>query len=299
MPTELKITQLRHFILVAKYKNFHTASKIACRSQPAISLSIMELERKLDKVLFSRNKISNKNHVSLTRTGEWLLPKAEKILQYHDSTIADMKSLRETEDSTLTIAAIPSIGRTCIPSAIKGFTQQYTKTNVEVYDCNSHLIIKMLKEREIDIGIAQIDHIQLDENNSYLPLFEDEIGVYFHKNHPLANKNHLSWEDLKPFSYIKNDSSKLLNNTDAQPIISAASISVFNMNSLIPMLESGFGVTTLPKSATPPHQKTLIFKPLENPKVTRKVALIKRQDTRKSIIEKNFQEHLVKCIKFK
>ncbi len=302
MPTELKITQLRHFVLVAELKSFHTASKKACRSQPAISLSIMELEKKIDDDLFIRNKSSCKNSIKLTEAGKYLLPKAKRILAYHDNITRDIERTKhskknEKEKETFTIASIPSVSQTLLPQTLKRFIAENKDTTVNVYDYNSHLIVKMLDDKEIDIGIAQTTQDISDETKIWIPLYKDEIGVICHKNHPLSKNKSLSWKDLTPFNYIKNDTTGLLLNTEAKPLINASSISLFNTSSLISMLESGYGITTLPLSAVPKDIKSLIFIPLTKPQIIRTISIVKPATTEKKEKTQRFIEIIKNNIK--
>ncbi|MCT7653855.1 LysR family transcriptional regulator [Oceanimonas sp. NS1] len=54
MLPEFKVAQLRHFVWVAELKGFHLAAEKAHRTQPAISLSIRDLESKLGEALFEK-----------------------------------------------------------------------------------------------------------------------------------------------------------------------------------------------------------------------------------------------------
>lgn len=47
MLPDLRIVQLRHFVWVVELQGFHAAAERAHRTQPAISLSIRDLEDKL------------------------------------------------------------------------------------------------------------------------------------------------------------------------------------------------------------------------------------------------------------
>ena len=59
---DLSITHYRHFLLVAELRSFRAAAARAFRSQPALSLSIREMEQRLGQPLFERG-----NRNTLTR----------------------------------------------------------------------------------------------------------------------------------------------------------------------------------------------------------------------------------------
>jgi DNA-binding transcriptional LysR family regulator len=51
---DLRLAQLRHFLLVVETKNYRTAARRAFKSQPAFSQSIRQLEARLGQPLFEK-----------------------------------------------------------------------------------------------------------------------------------------------------------------------------------------------------------------------------------------------------
>ncbi|MDO7642690.1 MAG: LysR family transcriptional regulator, partial [Reinekea forsetii] len=82
MLPELKIAQLRHFVWVAELKGFHVAAEKAHRTQPAISLSIRDLEKKLGEGLFEKRNAKTAK-TELTPFGSHFLPKAKELIAHH------------------------------------------------------------------------------------------------------------------------------------------------------------------------------------------------------------------------
>ena len=53
MLPDIKIAQINTFLTVAQCKNFRQAASLLCRSQPAVSLAIKQLEQSLGAALFN------------------------------------------------------------------------------------------------------------------------------------------------------------------------------------------------------------------------------------------------------
>ncbi|MDX1319946.1 MAG: LysR family transcriptional regulator, partial [Oceanospirillum sp.] len=114
MLPELKIAQLRHFVWVAELKGFHAAAEKAHRTQPAISLSIRDLETKLGESLFEKRNAKTAK-TELTPFGQYFLPKAKELITHHDRVAEDMTLLAEHRTGHLRIASIPSIATRILP----------------------------------------------------------------------------------------------------------------------------------------------------------------------------------------
>ena len=56
MLPDIKIAQINTFLTVAQCKNFRQAASILCRSQPAVSLAIKQLEQLLGAGLFDPDR---------------------------------------------------------------------------------------------------------------------------------------------------------------------------------------------------------------------------------------------------
>ena len=59
MLPDLRIVQLRHFVWVVELQGFHAAAERAHRTQPAISLSIRDLEDKLGQPVRKTQRASS------------------------------------------------------------------------------------------------------------------------------------------------------------------------------------------------------------------------------------------------
>ncbi|MEH6576419.1 MAG: LysR family transcriptional regulator [Amphritea sp.] len=274
MLPELKIAQLRHFVWVAELKGFHAAAEKAHRTQPAISLSIRDLENKLGEGLFEKRNAKTAK-TELTPFGKYFLPKAKELIAHHDRVSEDMTLLAEHKTGHLRLASVPSIASRVLPDLLQQFVADTPDLHISFFDDNSDAVLKMVENQQVDFGIAHLFHEQEHSDKTFIPIWEDQIGVVCPNEHPLASSSGLHWKELRQHRLISNGTSRLLEDSEASPLLGHSQFYVSNMISLIAMLEAGFGITTLPRYAFPKESTTLKFIPLKTPTVTRRIGIVK------------------------
>ncbi|GGK73634.1 LysR family transcriptional regulator [Amphritea balenae] len=274
MLPEFKIAQLRHFVWVAELKGFHAAAEKAHRTQPAISLSIRDLENKLGEALFEKRNAKTAK-TELTPFGQHFLPKAKELIEHHDRISKDMTLLAEHKTGHLRLASVPSIASQVLPELLLEFVNDTPELHISFFDDNSDAVYRMVENQQVDFGIAHLFHEQEHSDKSFIPIWEDQIGVVCPKDHPLAAHKELHWKELRKHRLISNGTSRLLEDSEASPLLGHSQFYISNMISLIAMLEAGFGVTTLPRYAVPKDSETLCFIPLSTPTVVRRIGIVK------------------------
>ncbi|MFT6915794.1 MAG: LysR family carnitine catabolism transcriptional activator [Motiliproteus sp.] len=273
MLPELKIAQLRHFVWVAELKGFHAAAEKAHRTQPAISLSIKDLEHKLGEGLFEKRNAKTAK-TELTPYGHHFLPKAKELIAHHDRIAEDMTLLAEHKTGHLRLASVPSIASRVLPDLLLRFVADTPDLHVSFFDDNSNAVLKMVEDQQVDFGITHLFHEQDHSDKTFTPIWEDRIGVVCPNDHPLADNEGLHWKALLRHRLISNGTSRLLEDSEASPLLGQSQFYVSNMISLIAMLEAGFGITTLPWYAFPKESTTLKFIPLVAPTVIRRIGIV-------------------------
>ncbi|MFD1008087.1 LysR family transcriptional regulator [Oceanisphaera ostreae] len=273
MLPEFKVAQLRHFVWVAELKGFHLAAEKAHRTQPAISLSIRDLENKLGEALFEKHN-SRAAKTELTPFGKHFLPKAKELLAHHDRIAEDMTLLAEHKTGHLRIASVPSIASRFLPELLLNFIGE-RKLHVSVFDDNSGAVLKMIENQQVDFGIASLFDEQGESEKHFTPVWEDRLGVVCPNDHPLASSSELHWQALRQYRLISNGTSRLLEGSEAESLLAHSQYYISNMISLVAMLEAGFGVTTLPWYAFPKDNSRLTFIPLHTPMITRRIGIIR------------------------
>lgn len=274
---EFKIAQLKHFMLVAELKGFQAAAEKAHRSQPAISLSIKDLENKLGEPLFEKTVNTGRTaRAELTPFGQYFLPRVKELVDKHDRLVEDVKLLTTHQKGHMRLASIPSIARQFLPALLNQFAAE-TSLQVSIFDDHSAAVIKMVEQQLVDFGIASVMDDEVLDGLDFLPVWHDSVGIVCQINHPLAQYEVVHPVQLKAYSYISNGTSALLTDELTALFADKTQYHISNMISLLAMLESGLAITTLPKYALPSNYPNLAFIPLSDPKIHRKIGVLTLQ----------------------
>ena len=271
---EFKIAQLRHFVWVAELRGFHNAAEKACRTQPAISLSIRDLENKLSTPLFEKRNAKT-TVTDLTPFGRYFLPKAKELIAHHDNVAQDMALMSEHKTGHLRLASVPSIACHMLPELLTEFVADSPDLHISFFDDNSEAVLRKVEKKQVDIGIASLPHEHEHADINFTPIWQDQIGLVCPSNHPLAEAEDIHWKELRKHRLIRNGTSRLLEGTEAEPLLKDSQFLISNMLSLIAMIEVGLGVTTLPWFAFPKENHKLRFIPMTTPKIIRQIGIVR------------------------
>ena len=200
----MTLQQLKYLVTVAECKNITEAAEKLFISQPSLSAAIHNLEKEMGVTAFVR---SNKG-VSVTREGEELLSFARNLLEQ-----ADIMKDRFCNDKSRT----PKFSVSCqhYSFAVNAFVDVVTKYDANVYS----FILRETQTGEIidDVanGRSELGILYLFENNEdvltklfkkndlvFEEIFKASPHVFISKNHPLANNEIITLEELKPYPYL-------------------------------------------------------------------------------------------------
>ena len=269
MSIELKIQPLRYVLAVREEGSFHGAALKLHRSQPALSMAIRDLEERLGQPLFEKTYKGQ-----LTPFGEYCLPRFRELINQHDRLANELQHMAEGHQGRVTLATVPSVASRLMPEFLAAFVARHPDININLHDENAEFVCRLVANGEVDLGISSM-WVQ-DETLAFSPLFEDNVGVVMRKDHPLARRRSLKWQELSEERFIANGTSRLLKHTPAASLVDNNDFFISNMISLLAMLEAGSGITTLPRLAFPINNDKLCFVPLSEPKLVRKIGIIKQ-----------------------
>jgi LysR family cys regulon transcriptional activator len=172
--------------------NLTETAKALHTSQPGVSKAIIELEEELGIEIFARH---GKRLKRITEPGQHVLHSIELILR----EVNNLKKIGEqfsTQDSgTLSIATTHTQARYVLPLPVAKLREQYPKVNISLHQGAPDQVAKMLLDDTAEIGIAT-ESLSAYEDLVTLPCYEWQHVLVLPLNHPLAEKPHLSLEDI-------------------------------------------------------------------------------------------------------
>ncbi len=183
---------------VRRNLNLTEAAKALHTSQPGVSKAIIELEEELGVEIFARH---GKRLKRITEPGQHVIKSVDLIMR----EMGNLKRIGEqfsAEDSgTLSIATTHTQARYVLPQPITRLRETYPKVNISLHQGTPDQVAKMLIDEVAEIGIAT-ESLEHEDQLVTLPCYEWQHVLVMPIDHPLANREALSLEDLAQESLI-------------------------------------------------------------------------------------------------
>lgn len=192
----MELKQLRYVIEVAKWNSFNKAASVLGITQPSLSLHVNKIEQEFGINIFERTT----RKIILTSEGQIFISAAEKLLQQAD---AFQKMFRNKMDyGLLRVGIIPSITRWKLRELIPAFCKAYPNIEIEPVEMQAKNLCDLLLNLKVDITISDIAPERHGERVDNAPLFKDIMTIITSQQHPLANRDVISLNELKDDKFI-------------------------------------------------------------------------------------------------
>jgi DNA-binding transcriptional LysR family regulator len=183
--------RLHVFYTVAKRLSFTKAAAELFVTQPAITKHIQELENQFGTALFDRRG----NQISLTKAGEVFLRHAETIVATYRQLEFDINALKGKSGGTLRLGASSTVAQYVIPPVLARFRERTADVTVSLLSGNTEQIEQQLLNKDIDMGLVEGRTHHSDIR--YTPFVKDELVLICRPDHPLADFDEITLNDLK------------------------------------------------------------------------------------------------------
>ena len=205
----MNIIQLEYVLEVAGSSSMREASTKLFISQPALSASIRELEEELGILIFER---TNKG-ISLTDEGR-------EFLSYAKKTVGQYKILEDRYLSGNSDKERFSVSTQHYNFAIKAFTDVIKELNPMRYNFSIHEtktkdVLEDVRNLKSEVGVVSfsgsnetvIRKLFRDYQLDFGPLMKRETYVYVWKDHPIADRDEVSIEEMHDYPCVSFDQS--------------------------------------------------------------------------------------------
>jgi DNA-binding transcriptional LysR family regulator len=278
---------------VARFGSFTRAAQLLHLSQPALTVQIRQLEEGLGAKLFDRNTRS----VSLTAVGRELIPAFQRLLQEFDAVVVNAKDLSAKRHGVVRLACLPSFASTILPGIIAGFRRRHPRVSFVLKDAVGKRVLNMVRADDADFGIGVADAEEPDLETLYL--MQDRMHVVFPARHPLARVRKVTLDVVRNYPLVLMDPEStvraLLDAAFARSgkfVVPACEATY--MSSAIGMVRAGLGVTILPSTAMELRANPrLRSKPIEDPGLTRRIAIVRKAKRTLSPAAESFIDELL------
>jgi len=199
----MTLQQLRYVVQVAIDGSISKAAESLFIAQPSLTNQIHEIENEYNIKIFNR---TNKG-VVITPDGEVFLGYARQILEQ-----ANLLDEKYKNDYTKTLFSVSSQHYSFAVNAFVDVIKKYDneKYDFSIRETETYEIIEDVSKLKSEIGILYINDFNknvilklLEDNNlKYIDLFKAKPHIFISKNHPLKDKNKVTFDDLMPYPYL-------------------------------------------------------------------------------------------------
>ena len=274
---DITIKQLKAFVTVAQTRNFAEAGERLHLSQPALSISLKNLEEVVGGKLLARTTRT----LSLTPEGESFLPVAQRLLADWDNALTDLHNLFAMRRGKLSIASMASFSISKLPKALHHYRSKFPDINITVQDVVAEEVVDMVRTGRVEVGVTF--DMEESEDLHFEPLFEDSFYVVMPEQHALLAKEEITWTQLQEFPFVAlqrpSAMRQMIDEITANcGITLTVEFEAHQLASIGSMVANNLGISVVPSLAI--QQMRALgaeCRPLTNPVVTRQIGILTRR----------------------
>ncbi|HKG09923.1 MAG TPA: LysR family transcriptional regulator [Gaiellaceae bacterium] len=175
--------QLASFCAVVEHESFSLAAEQLGVTQPAVSLQIRSLEKRLGRRLLDRSG----RRVEPTEAGLRLYQSAQRMLALEQQLVEEVTDASEGElAGRLEIGASTGPGGSVVPLLLCEFQRANPSVRVALTVSDTQTIVDQVAERELAAGI--VGAARRHRGVTFEPLFRDEVVLACPPGHAFAGR---------------------------------------------------------------------------------------------------------------
>ena len=279
----MTLTELRYIVAVARERHFGRAAEACHVSQPTLSVAIKKLEEELDVKIFERGS----NEVSLTPLGEAIVRQAQGVIEQAQGIREIAQRGKDPLAGPLRLGIIYTIGPYLLPELVRHAIDMTPQMPLILQENFTVKLLDMLRTGELDCAIMAEPFP--DTGLAIAPLYDEPFVVAVPAQHPLAQRQTISSEELKRETMLLLGTGHCFRDhvlevcpefarfsSDTEGI--KKSFEGSSLETIKHMVASGMGVTVVPQLSVPREpQPHLVFIPFAAPVPSRRVVLAWRR----------------------
>lgn len=242
--TSLK--QLRYFEAVARFSHFGRAAEHCAVSQPALSMQIQELEKKLGLQLVERRS----KGVRLTVEGKEMALRASRIL----AEVRDLTDFARQRASLLSgalhLGVIPSVAPYVLPPLLPILRDQYPGLDLHIRETQTQGLLQQLLDGTLDLLLLAlpVNHPEIET----IRLFEDRFLLALPRTHRTQGRVRATADLIKGDRLLLLEEGHCLRDQaltfcQLRQVDSINTFGASSLSTIVQMVANGLGLTLLPE----------------------------------------------------
>jgi DNA-binding transcriptional LysR family regulator len=175
--------QLAAFCAVVERRSFSQAADRLGVTQPAVSLQVRALEKRLGTQLLDRSG----RRVEPTEAGWRLYRGAQRMLALEDQLVAEVSASGDgAVAGDLVLGASTGPAAVVVPVVLAEFQRRYPDVRVFLTVSDTHSVVERVAARELELGIVGAS--RRHRGVRFEPFFSDQVILVCPPGHPFAGR---------------------------------------------------------------------------------------------------------------
>lgn len=285
---DMNLQKYLALLKTVEYGSFTRAAEALNYSQSGISRMIHDLETEWNVSLLERGRAG----VRLTSDGLRLLPQIRSVCAEYERLQMQVDALTGLRSGLIRIGTFSSVTTHWLPNIIREFQKDYPKIDYELLMGDYTEIEEWVLEGRVDCGfLCKPVNPELE----FTFLERDPLLAVLPENHPLAGCSRVPVQALceEPFLLLEKGSkaaiSAIFERNHRTPKVH---FTTWDDYAIMSMVESGLGVSILPKLILKRAPYRIVAKELDDPAAYREIGLVLRSKKTASLAARRFLEYL-------
>jgi DNA-binding transcriptional LysR family regulator len=182
--------QLAAFCAVLERKSFSQAAERLGVTQPAVSLQVRSLEKRLGRKLLDRSG----RRVEPTEAGLALYRGAQRMLALEGQLLEELEAGDGELGGTLEVGASTGPGSTVVPVLLCEFQRRNPAVTVSLSISDTQSVVERVADRELELGVVGAS--RRHRGVVFEPFFRDEVVLACPPGHRFAGRS-VSLDELR------------------------------------------------------------------------------------------------------
>ncbi len=292
----MEFHQIRYFLAVSEEQSFTRAAALVNVAQPSLSQQIQKLEEELGCRLFDRLN----RRVVLTDAGQNFLPSARRIVREIREASRAVQPASGPLRGIVKAGFLPTLAPYVLGDCLSRFRHLHPEVSVVIHEQMTHNLIQSIGGGELDFAvISTCDQADaLDQEK----LGKESLALVTHANHPLIQSKRINWKLLGKESFLVLQESNCLAKQTLRWLARIAPAPevmapLFQLETLLAMIRSGWGASLIPSMAIPAVQSSGLHIVLDLPRnPTREINLVRNPASRRTQAAEAFAACVKQCV---
>src|SRR3989454_2002916 len=277
-PMDLALGPLRTLEAIARHGSFSRAARELNLSQPAVSMQVAQLERRLGLPLLERVG----KRAFPTRAGEVLLAHAARAFRELQAGVEHVQELRGVVAGRVRLGTSASISVYLLPLALGRFRARFPAIDLVVVTGTASEVARGLVANDLDVGLASLP--LRDRELAVTPFYRDELVAIAPPDPRWRRRGTIRAVELAEHPLILFDrASTVRREIDAwfarARVTARAAMELGNTEAMKKFVEAGLGLSVTSEFSVKADvaARRLAAMRLE-PSLTRQIGLVRRRD---------------------